>query len=78
MDLFQWEVCLYRHHHWLGDGSDQKTAERQTASLVGVAIILLLLVGGLFLVHQLRKSSMIEDCLLSGRRNCDALLTTSR
>jgi hypothetical protein len=65
---------LYRHHHWVEDGTDHSTAERQTASLVGVAIILLLLVGGLFLVHHLHKTSMIEDCLMAGRRDCDVLL----
>jgi hypothetical protein len=43
-----------------------------------VVIILVLLVGGLFLVHQLRRSSMIEDCLMAGRRNCDALLTAAQ
>jgi hypothetical protein len=69
---------LYRHHHWLGNESDHKTADRQTASLVGMVIILFLLIGGLFLVHQLRRSSMIEDCLMAGRRDCDALLTASR
>jgi hypothetical protein len=38
-------------------------------------VILLLLVGGLFLVQQLRSASMIQDCLMAGRRNCDVLVT---
>jgi hypothetical protein len=38
-------------------------------------VVLLLLVGGLFLVQQLRAASMVEDCLLAGRRNCDVLVT---
>ena len=66
---------MYRHHHWRDDSATDKTAERQTASLVGVAIILLLLVGGLFLIMQLHKSASIEDCLLAGLRDCDAMLT---
>ncbi|MEA2778180.1 MAG: hypothetical protein QOF90_3586 [Acetobacteraceae bacterium] len=65
---------LYRHHHWLDDELDGKAAERQTANLVGIVIILLLLIGGLFLVHRLRNSSILEDCLLAGRRDCDILL----
>jgi hypothetical protein len=66
---------VYRRHHWEGDDTDDRTAQRQTASLAGIAVILLLLVGGLFLVQQLRSASMIQDCLMAGRRNCDVLVT---
>lgn len=69
---------MYRHHPWMNDGADLKAAERQTASLVGVVITLLLLVLGLFLVQHLHRSSVIEDCLMAGRRNCDAMLTAPR
>jgi hypothetical protein len=71
------EGPVYRHHHWQAADSDE-AAERQTASLAGVAIILLLLVGGLFLVQHLRASAALQDCLLSGRRNCETAVTGSR
>jgi hypothetical protein len=29
---------------------------------------------GVFLVHALHGQAQIEDCLLAGRSNCDALL----
>ena len=45
----------------------RRAANRQTASLAGVAITLLLLVVGLFLVRELHNKSLIEDCLMSGR-----------
>jgi len=61
--------------HLLDELEDQEAADRQTASLAGVAITLLLLVVGLFLVHTLHNKAMVEDCLLSGRTNCDAVLT---
>jgi len=54
---------------------DEDDADRQTASLAGVVITLLLLVVGLFLVHQLEAKVAIEDCLMSGRTNCDLLIT---
>jgi uncharacterized membrane protein len=60
----------------LDEVEDQESADRQTASLAGVAITLLLLVVGLFLVHELHNKAMIEDCLLSGRSNCDAVLNS--
>jgi len=66
---------VYRHHHWQHDDAEGKIADRQTAGLVGIAVVLLLLVGGLFLVQQLRNASMFQDCLLSGRRNCEAVVT---
>ena len=59
---------------WLLDHEDDEAADRQTASLAGVAITLLLLVIGLFLIHELHAKAMIEDCLMSGRINCDRLL----
>jgi hypothetical protein len=65
---------LYRHRHWPDDRASQQAAERQTASLAGIVVILMLLIGGLFLVRQLRTASKIEDCLLAGGRNCDSMV----
>jgi hypothetical protein len=55
---------------------DQEGADRQTASLAGLAFALLLVVVGLFLVHTLQHKTMIEDCLLSGRTNCAPISVT--
>jgi hypothetical protein len=66
---------LYTHRPLLEESARDKVAERQTAGLVGIAITLLLLVIGLFLVQQLRASAAIEDCLIAGHRNCDILVS---
>jgi uncharacterized membrane protein len=66
---------MRQHDHVLDEVEDQAAADRQTASLAGIAITLLLLVVGLFLVHQLHNKAVVEDCLLSGRSNCDAVLS---
>ncbi len=68
------ERSMYRHHHWADDEAERKAAERQTASLAAIVIVLFLLAGGLFLVQRLRVAAAIEDCLMAGRRNCDALV----
>jgi hypothetical protein len=68
------EGPVYTHHHWREDSQDDLAAERQTASLAAVVVILLLLVSGLFLVQQLRAATKLEDCLLSGRRDCDTFI----
>jgi hypothetical protein len=59
---------------WLLERDDDEAANRQTASLGGVAITLLLLVVGLFLVHELHAKAAVEDCLMTGRTNCDLLV----
>lgn len=69
---------MYRHHHWPAHGVENETAKRQTSGLAGLVVILLLLVGGLFLVRQLRETSVIQDCLMTGRSNCDVLLSRQR
>ncbi|MGE0418874.1 MAG: hypothetical protein AB7O80_18885 [Acetobacteraceae bacterium] len=69
---------MYRHHSWFRGNEQQEDANRQTASLAGVAVILLLLIAGLYLVQNLRTKSLIEDCLMAGRRNCDAVAASTR
>jgi hypothetical protein len=71
------EDRLYDHRPWPDEQAQNRVEDRQTASLAGVVIILVVLVLGLFLVQQLGTATKIEDCLLAGRRNCDALVTGS-
>jgi hypothetical protein len=65
---------MYRPRLWTDDSEQAQAANRQSASLAGVAVTLALLTVGLFLVDRLRTNVAIEDCLLAGRRNCDALV----
>jgi hypothetical protein len=62
---------------WVNEAEAQEEADRQTASLAGVAITLLLLVLGLFLIRELHAKAEIEDCLMAGRNNCDVLIPAS-
>lgn len=52
----------------------QEEADRQTASLAGLALALALVVLGLVLVQHLRASAAAEDCLLAGRLDCGTLV----
>ena len=52
----------------------QQEADRQTKALAALALIVALAVIALFVVQHLRRQAQIEDCLLAGRSNCDALL----
>ncbi|MGB8840040.1 MAG: hypothetical protein WCC64_03115 [Aliidongia sp.] len=49
-------------------GDDEET--RATRSLAGLAVALALVVLGLFLTLKLTEAARLEDCFLSGRRDC--------
>jgi hypothetical protein len=53
---------------------DMESADRQTASLAALAFALALVVVGLCLVKALHEKSTLEDCLLSGRTNCQMII----
>jgi hypothetical protein len=40
------------------------------AAAIGLIVIVLLVIGGLFLIHVLRDMSKIQDCVMQGRTNC--------
>jgi hypothetical protein len=57
--------------HTTDDTPDERSeANRETASLAGLAIALLLVVVGLLVVHQLQAGAVLQDCLLSGQHKC--------
>ncbi len=48
----------------------RQDAHSQRAALIGLAICLALVLGGLFLVYALKRSSALQDCVMQGRTNC--------
>lgn len=52
---------------------DDEDSGRTTASLAGLALILLLLVLALLLVRALLRESSREDCLMAGLRTCQQI-----
>jgi hypothetical protein len=51
------------------EGGGNDAGNRRTA-LVGLVLVLLLVIGGLWLTRVLRGMSQLQDCALSGRSNC--------
>ena len=58
--------------------SDDEADRRRSAALVGLIIILALAIAGIVLVRELRKNSLLEDCLMSGRTNCAPIEVPTR
>jgi len=51
---------------------------RRTAALMGFIVVLVLAITGVMLMQELRKTTGVEDCLMSGRRNCAPIETPPR
>jgi len=50
--------------------NDGPEPDSRRPAVIGLAVVLLLVVAGYFLVGALRRNADLEDCLMSGRRNC--------
>lgn len=55
---------------------EARESDTRSNALAGLAVVLAVIVVSLFLVKQLGRTAHIEDCLLSGRTNCDMLVTS--
>jgi hypothetical protein len=44
-------------------------------AVIGLVVVLVLVVAGYFLMTALRQNANLEDCLMSGRRNCAPIET---
>ena len=44
--------------------------DSRRAALVGLIVTLLLVTGGVVLVHVLGRAARLQDCVMSGRTNC--------
>ncbi len=58
----------------LSRDDEEEEDARETRGLVAFAFVLILALAGFYLVERLRAEGIIEDCLLAGRHNCDALV----
>jgi hypothetical protein len=76
-------VRLFRAptRHFLPSGGEEPGVPRDSrrAALVGLIVTLLLVVGGVVLVHVLGRAARLQDCVMSGRTNCAPIdMNTSR
>jgi hypothetical protein len=47
-----------------------KVPDSRRSAVAGLIITLLLVLGGVFLVHVLGRTAKLQDCVMSGRTNC--------
>jgi hypothetical protein len=53
--------------------TDPGKGGNRRGAIAGLAIAVVLLVLGLWLAHELTASSKMQDCLMSGRTNCNVI-----
>ena len=52
---------------------DAESQGNRTPAMAGLVIAVVLLVVGLWLARELTAASKMQDCLLSGRTNCNTI-----
>ena len=57
--------------------AERDDANRQTTGLAGLAVVLALVVVGLFLARNLHRIAALEDCLSMGRANCEFMVSAN-
>lgn len=57
-----------------GVEDEQMQENRITGSLAALAVVLALVVAGLFLIQVLRQKASLEDCLMAGRMSCGVVV----
>jgi hypothetical protein len=55
------------------DPNEPEDGNSRRGAVIGLAITLLLVVAGYYLLTALRENSKLQDCLMSGRTNCAPL-----
>ena len=58
------------------DDDEQPSGSR--GALIGLGVVVVLILGGLWLMHVLGAASATQDCLASGRTNCAPVATDGR
>ena len=61
-------------HRQTGDDTTMKEPEpkeSRTPAIAGLVIAVVLLVVGLWLARELTAASKMQDCVMSGRTNCN-------
>jgi hypothetical protein len=62
-----------RPHENIKAKENREPQGNRTPALAGLVIAVVLLVVGLWLAHELTAASKMQDCLMSGRTNCNVI-----
>jgi hypothetical protein len=52
---------------------DRDPGDNRNGAFAGLAVAVVLLAGGLWLAHALTAANKMQECVLSGRTNCNLI-----
>jgi hypothetical protein len=58
--------------------NDPESGGSRRRAVAGLLIVVVLLAVGLWLARELRSASQIQDCVMSGRSNCEPIEVPAR
>ena len=58
--------------------ADPRPPDPRRTAVIGLIVIVLLVIAGLFLTHALRDMSRLQDCVMQGRTNCAPIESSSQ
>jgi hypothetical protein len=67
------DILVNRFWKLLAMNHDPEQGGNRRGAIAGLAIAVVLLVVGIWLAHELTASSKMQDCLMSGRTNCNVI-----
>jgi hypothetical protein len=53
--------------------TDPEQGGNRRGAIAGLAVAVMLLAVGVWLAHELTGASKMQDCLMSGRTNCNVI-----
>ena len=56
-----------------GDPKQDHEPENRNGAIAGLVIAIVLLAVGIWLAHDLTAASKLQDCVMSGRTNCNEI-----
>ena len=56
--------------HRTDEPGNRRPPDPRWPALLGLLVTLLLVLGGVMLIHVLGRASRLQDCVMSGRTNC--------
>ncbi len=51
----------------------EQQGDNRRGAIAGLVIVVVLLAVGVWLAHQLTATSKMQDCVMSGRTNCNVI-----
>ena len=53
--------------------NESDSEESRTTAMAGLVVAIVLLAVGLWLAHELTAANKMQDCVMSGRTNCNVI-----